>query len=118
MFLQEQGMGIQNNIIYQDNMSVMLMEKNDRNSCTGNSEHINIRYFFKDRIDKKEVKVEYCPTHLMLADYFTKSLRRAKFNCFCKYIMGWKSIEDLKRDITAYKIKEGVEILLQILRKI
>ena len=53
----------------------MLMEKNGRNSCTGNSRHINIRYFFiKDRIDKKEVKVEYCPTEHMVADYFCKPL--------------------------------------------
>ena len=59
-FLKHQGYGIENNTIYQDNMSAMLMEKNGRNSCTGNSRHINIRYFFiKDRINKKEVKVEY-----------------------------------------------------------
>ena len=31
-------------------------------------------FFMKDRIDKGEVRVKYCPTHLMLADYFTKPL--------------------------------------------
>ena len=32
-----------------------------------------IRYFFvKDRIDKKEIEIRYCPTVKMLADYFTK----------------------------------------------
>ena len=45
MFLEQQGYGIKNNVIYQDNQSAMLMEKNGRNSCTGNSRHINIRYF-------------------------------------------------------------------------
>ena len=63
------------NVIYQDNQSAIRMERNERNSCTGNSRHIHIRYFFvKDRIAKGEMRVECCPTHLMLADFFTKLL--------------------------------------------
>ncbi len=34
-----------NNVIFQDNQSAMQMEVNGRNSCTGNSRHIDIRYF-------------------------------------------------------------------------
>ena len=110
-FLHHQGYGINNNTIFQDNMSAMLLEKNGRNSCTGNSRHINIRYFFiKDRIDKKEVKVEYCPTHLMLADYFTKALRGKQFQLQREYIMGWRPISELLQSIRDHKIKEGVEI--------
>ena len=61
--------------IYQDNQSEIRMEKNGQNLCTGNSRHIHIRYFFvKDRIDRREMRVEYCPTHLMLAGFFTKPL--------------------------------------------
>ena len=61
MFMSEQGYKIKDNILYQDNKSTILMLKNGRNSCTGNSRHINVRYFFvKDRIDKGELKVEYC----------------------------------------------------------
>ena len=76
MFIIAQGYIIKNNMLYQDNMSTILMLKNGRNSCTGNSRHINIRYFFvKDRIDKKEMKVEYCPSQCMLADFFTKPLQ-------------------------------------------
>ena len=49
------------------------MEKNGKKPCTGNSRHIHIRYFFvKDRIDKGEMRVEYCPTNLMLAGLLTK----------------------------------------------
>ena len=44
-FLEEQGYGLKTNILYQDNQEAMLMEKNGRNSCTGNSRHINVRYF-------------------------------------------------------------------------
>ena len=87
MFLKEQGYEIANNVIFQDNKSAILMEKNGRNSCTGNSRHINVRYFWvKDRIDKGEVRVEYLPTHLMLADYYTKPLQGSRFRVLREYI--------------------------------
>ena len=44
-FLKEQGYHIVNNVIYQDNKSRICMERNGRNSCTGNLRHIDIRYF-------------------------------------------------------------------------
>ena len=112
MFLDAQGYGIKNNVVYQDNKSAILMERNGRNSCTGNSRHINVRYFFvKDRIDKGEIRVEYLPTDLMLADYFTKPLNGAKFEYFREFIMGWRPISELKNAITdgGSKIKERVE---------
>ena len=69
------------------------MEKNGPNSCTGNYRHIHIIYFFvKDRIDKVEMRVEYCPTHLMLADFFTKPLMGELFRKLRRDIMGYKSI--------------------------
>ena len=80
-------------LIYQDNQSAMRIEKNGCNSCTGNSRHIHIRYFFaKDRIDKGEMKVEYCPTHLMLADFFTKPLMGEMLGKFRSVIMGYTYI--------------------------
>ena len=44
-FLEHQGYPLLSNTIFQDNTSAILMEKNGRNSCTGNSRHIDIRYF-------------------------------------------------------------------------
>lgn len=109
MFLKEQGYEIANNVIFQDNKSAILMEKNGRNSCTGNSRHINVRYFWvKDRIDKGEVRVEYLPTHLMLADYYTKPLMGSKFNLLREYIMGWRAVSDLLIKKDKHDIKEGV----------
>ena len=71
-FLHEQGYKVTGNV-YQDNQSSIRMEKNGRNFCTGNSRHVNIRFFFvKDLVDKKEIEIVYCPTETMLADYFTK----------------------------------------------
>lgn len=96
-FMDMQGYKVKDNILYQDNQSTILMLKNGRNSCTGNSRHINIRYFFvKDRIDKKEIRVEYCPTRIMLADFFTKPLQGSIFKLFRDVIMGYQPISILK----------------------
>ena len=66
----------------------MLLEKNGRGSSGKRTRHINIRHFFvADRIASKEVKVEYCPTGDMLADFFTKPLQGTLFRKFRNIIM-------------------------------
>ena len=95
-FMEEQGYKIKDNVLYQDNKSAILMEINGRNSCTGNSRHIHIRYFWmKDRVANKEVRVEYLPTHIMLADYFTKPLQGSQFRLLREFIMGWRPMNEL-----------------------
>ena len=90
------GCKLKDKVLHQDNMGAIRMEKNGRNSCTGNSRHISIRYFFvKDRVDKKELRIEYCNTNDMVADYFTKPLQGKQFLRFRKVIMGWKHINTL-----------------------
>lgn len=97
LFLSAQGYAIKDNVLYRENQSTILMLKNGRNSCTGNSRHINIRYFFvKDRVDKKELKIEYCPSLNMLADFFTKPLQGRLFQKFKEVIMGHKPLSSLK----------------------
>ena len=106
--MEAQGYGLKENIYYQDNQSAMRMEKNGRNSCTGNSRHINIRYFFiKDRVDAKKLEIVHCPTEQMLADYFTKPLQGKLFHMFRDVIMGWKHVDTLK-DIASSTHKERV----------
>ena len=62
------------------NMIEFLMLKNERSSCTGNSRHINIRYFFvKNRLDKKELRVEYCPSLVMLTSFLLNHYRVSSF---------------------------------------
>ena len=52
---------------------------------------MNIRYFFvKDRVDNNEVKIEYCPTELILADFFTKALQGNLFQKFRSVTMGYQ----------------------------
>ena len=54
----------------------MLMLKNGRNSYTGNSRYIDIKYFFvKYRIDKGYLIVENFPSSIVFADYFTKKIK-------------------------------------------
>ena len=87
-FLEAQGYGVEDSVIYQDNQSAILLAKNGRGSSSKRTRHINIRYFFvTDRIASKEVKVEYCPTEDMIADYFTKPLQGTIFRNFRDFIM-------------------------------
>ena len=69
----------------------MLLAKNGRASSTKRTKHINIRYFFvTDKIAKKEVAVEWCPTGDMVDDYMMKPLQGATFKKFRDLIMGIK----------------------------
>ena len=72
------------------------MENNGRRSCTGNSRHVNIRYFFvKDLVDRKRVRIIYCPTGKMLGDFFTKPTQGELFRFFRNIIMGYISAHDV-----------------------
>ena len=80
LFLEAQGYGVHESRIYQDNQSAMLMEKNGKASTSKRTRHINIRYFFvADRVQNKEVTIEYCPTGDMTGDFFTKALQGSPF---------------------------------------
>jgi hypothetical protein len=87
-FLEKQGYGVKESIIHQDNQSSILLEKNGRGSSSKRTRHINIRYFFvTDRVQSKEVSIEYCPTGEMIADFFTKPLQGSLFRKFRAFIM-------------------------------
>ena len=74
-FLQEQGVHIKENIIYQDNKSAILLENSGRRLSRKRTKHINVRYFFvKDCINDGEISVEHYQTDKMIADFFTKSI--------------------------------------------
>ena len=65
-----------------------MLEINGRESSGRRTKHINVRYFFiKDRVASGEVTIKYCPTEMMLADPFTKSLQGAAFRKFRALIM-------------------------------
>ena len=88
-FLEHQGYKMKEKLLFQQNESTIRMEVNSRNSCTGNSRHVDIRFFFiHDRDKDGEVKVVYCPTNKMVADFFTKPLQGSLFKKFRASVMG------------------------------
>jgi hypothetical protein len=88
-FMEAQGYQVIENIVYQDNQSAILLERNGKASSSKRTKHINIRYFFvTDRIKQKELTVEWCPTGDMIADFMTKPTQGALFKKFRDQIMG------------------------------
>ena len=54
----------------------MRLERNGRHSCGQKSPLNNIWYFLiKDSIKSGNIDLQYCPTAIMLADFFTKPLQ-------------------------------------------
>ncbi len=92
-----QGYGVTQNLLLQDNKNSMLLEKNGKASSGKRTRHINIRYFFiTDRVNMKEVEIEWCPTKEMVADFMTKPLQGSHFRRLRDLIMGMKSIKKAK----------------------
>ena len=78
--------------MFQDNQSAILLENNGNKSSSKRTKHINIRYYFiTDRIKNYGLKIEYCPTDNMVADYFTKPPQEKKFFQFRNDIINLKS---------------------------
>lgn len=87
-FLQSQGYEMESTVVYQDNQSAMLLERNGKYSSGKRTRHINVRFFFiTDRISSGEVDVQYCPSEQMLGDFFTKPLQGNKFFEFRRKIL-------------------------------
>ena len=79
-FMEAQGYMICDNVILQDNQSTMLLARNGQQSSGKATSHIDVRYYFiKDQIDQKLMRLEYCPTDLMVADVLTKPLQGTQF---------------------------------------
>ena len=87
-FLEAQGYGHQDTILYQDNQSAILLEKNGHKSSSKRTKHLNCCfYFIPDRINSNELSVKYCPIEEMIGDFYTKPLQGKLFYKFCKLIM-------------------------------
>jgi hypothetical protein len=90
-FLKAQGYDVGKTIVYQDNQSAMLLEKNGRRSSGKRTRHVNIRYFFvTDRVKAGEVDIQYCPTGEMRGDFFTKPLQGIAFRRFRELVLNMR----------------------------
>jgi hypothetical protein len=107
--MKAQGYGVKDNVLFQDNKSSILLEKNGKASSSKRTKHINIRYFFiTDCVKNEEVSVVWCPTGDTIGDFATKPLQGALFRKFRGQIMGVTPARDPgpeKTDSNVGKIK-------------
>ena len=90
-FLKCQGFVINNTVIFQDNQSAMKLENNGTESTGKRTYHFNIKLFYvKDLMKQGVMKIDYCHSDSMIADYLSKPLNSVKFNEFKKRIMNLK----------------------------
>jgi hypothetical protein len=88
-FMKAQGYDVKDNVLFHDNKSYILLEKNGKASSSLRRKHINILYFFiTDGLSKEEVSVAWCPTGDTIGDYATKPLQGGLFRKFRDQIMG------------------------------
>ena len=88
-FLEEQGWKDSVTVVYQDDTSSILLERNGQSSNTKRTELMNIRYFYvTEQVEKKAVHVTHSPTEEMVGDFFMKPLQGSLFIKMRNYIMG------------------------------
>lgn len=91
LFTEAQSLKIEDNVVYRDNQSTMKLEQNGKASSGKRTRHFNIKYFYiTDLIERSQLRIKYCPTDQMIADYMTKPLTGPKFHQFCNIIMNIK----------------------------
>ena len=96
MVMEGQGYKLKRNVFCKDNESEIKLLNNGRDSCTWNSKHIAVKYFWvTDRIKNGNTEMQYCPTSQMLADFFSTPGQGSLLKEFRKTIMGWQHISDL-----------------------
>ena len=75
-------------LLLQDNTATITMMERGRH-IGESTRHINIRYFFIHHwISSEVIDLEYCPTELMIADVFTKSLSVGLYYELTNEVMG------------------------------
>ena len=86
-------------------MSTIKLLPNGRKSCGKRSRHVEIcHYLVKDFIDKGTLTLKYCPTELMLADFFTKHLQGSLFKLFRDVILCLRPMSDKKHKEPSKKL--------------
>ena len=79
LFMKDQGFEFKT-IRKEDNKSSMLLMKNGRLSSGKRTKHLDIRYFYVQKlIQRGIVNIEHCSTENMVVDFFTKPLQGKRF---------------------------------------
>ena len=111
LFLTVQGFTVKDNVVFQDNQSAMLLEKNDKRSSGKQTRHLDIRYFFvTDNIKQGNISVQYCPTEEMVADFFTKPLQGRLFKLFRALVMNLSGDDAIGHTVGTQECVEAVKV--------
>jgi hypothetical protein len=74
--------------IFEDNQGCIALARNP--VLHKRTKHIEIRYhFIRERIESKQVQLEYVPTQKQLADIMTKALPKPQFETLRSMVMGY-----------------------------
>lgn len=88
LMAEAQGYTVDHNIVYQDNMSTLSLEKNGCTSSSHRTKHIKAHFFLiKDKVSSNKVTLKYCPTKEMWADVLTKQLQGSIFRQMRSFLM-------------------------------
>ena len=113
-FLEAQGYTLKVNVMYQDNVAAIQMERHGKRSSSRRTRHFDVRFFnVKDKLQANNVRVVYCPTEKMVADFFTKPLQGAQFRLLRRVIMGMDPVSILelsKGELVGPKERVGSDI--------
>ena len=83
--------------MYQDNQSVILLERHGFKSVEKGTRYARIGYFFvTNKFEDKEIKVLYYPTDKMLANCFTKPLQGSLLITHRNSLIGIKEDDFIK----------------------
>ena len=106
-FVECQGYEIEENVIFQDNMSALSLEKNGRILSSKRTKHIKAKFFLiKDYYEAGEIDVRYCPTDVMWADVLTKPLQgQSSETCVHFY----KTVPEVMMTTLSYKLTNWQE---------
>ncbi len=105
-FMEEQGYDMDPFVLYQENMSAILLETNGKVSSTKRTKHIKVKYFYiKENVDSSKILLKHCPTGQMWMDINTKPKQGTIHLKFWGYVMG------IPAD---YKYKDYAGVILSI----
>ena len=100
-FIEVQGYSVEQNVLFQDNKSTILLATNGHWSISKRTKHVKSRYFFvKDCVKNGELEVQYAPTEHIWADINTKPKQGKGFRIMMAELMNIPEDYDIKADIS------------------
>ena len=87
-FIEAQGFIMNQNIISQNNKSMMKLKDNGEESNGKRTKHFNIESFYvTDLMKKNEMEIQYCLTNNMITNFYNEPMLDEKFKLFWKALM-------------------------------